>query len=586
MTPEPAGWSKLEEIKRQSRFLRGQIAQELAQPAAHFEEPTAHLLKHHGIYQQDDRDLRGLASGREGQPAERSWIMMVRVKIPGGRLTAAQWLGLSELADRLGNRTLRITNRQDVQFHGVSKHHLPQLMFAIHRLGLTTLGACGDVVRNVLACPAPLADGGIRDQLYEYAQKITAHFSPRTKAYQEIWHGLGTADDLPPAAQPGPDAQGSDVQEEPLYGPNYLPRKFKMAFGVPEDNCTDIYTNDLAFLAAVQADSIQGFQVLVGGGLGMTPADKTTFPALAQPLAFILPQDLLRLVEAVFTLFRDHGNRANRRRARLKYLVADWGMERFRQELERYYGRTLPPAQNITVTGVEHHLGWHRQSDGRWFYGLYVENGRVADREDVRLKTVLEQICRQFAPGIRLTAMMHLLITDVADEARPELEAILRNHGVRRSEEVLPVRKYSGACVALPTCGMAITESERALPAILDGVEGVLGRLGLEQLPLCIRMSGCPNGCGRPYNAEIGLVGRGKDTYALYLGGHRLGNRLAFLQDPMLGREEILPVLGRLLEGFRQLRRDNEDFGDFCARMGPEALRPLIRLEHHGPAPS
>jgi len=247
MTPEPAGWSKLEEIKRQSRFLRGQIAQELAQPAAHFEEPTAHLLKHHGIYQQDDRDLRGRSAGREGQPSERAWIMRVRVKIPGGRLTAAQWLGLSELADRLGNRTLRITNRQDVQFHGVSKHHLPQLMFAIHRLGLTTLGACGDVVRNVLACPAPLADGGIRDQLYEYAQKITAHFSPRTKAYQEIWHGLRTADDLPPAAQPGPDAQGSDVQEEPLYGPNYLPRKFKMAFGVPEDNCTDIYTNDLAF---------------------------------------------------------------------------------------------------------------------------------------------------------------------------------------------------------------------------------------------------------------------------------------------------------------------------------------------------
>jgi len=577
MSTDPTGWSKVEEIKRQSRFLRGQIAYELAQPITHFEEATVHLLKQHGIYQQDDRDLRGRPGGLEGQPADRVWIMMVRVKIPGGRLTGAQWLALSELADRFGNHTLRITNRQDVQFHGVFKHHLPHLMQGILQIGLTTFGACGDVVRNVLACPAPLADGGIRDQLYDYAQKLTAHFLPRTKAYQEIWHGMESGEEQPAAPlSAGSVAPGTDAQEEPLYGPNYLPRKFKIAFGLPEDNCTDIYTNDLAFLAVGQADGIQGFEVLVGGGLGMTPADKTTFAALAQPLAFIPPKDLLRLAEAVFCLFRDHGNRSNRRRARLKYLVADWGMDRFRQELEQYYGQTLPPPRNMTVTGVDHHLGWHRQPDGRWFYGLYVENGRVADRENVRLKTALEQICRQFAPGIRLTPMMSVLITDLAPEDRPRLEAILRSHGVRLSEEISLVRQYSGACVALPTCSMAITESERALPGILDQLEAVLTALGLAQEKIAVRMVGCPNGCGRPYNAEIGLVGRTKDKYAIYLGGSFLGDRLGFLYANMVGREEIVSRLRPVLEAFARNRAEGETFGDFCQRSGPEGLLALL----------
>lgn len=570
MPPEPNTWSKVEEIKRQSQFLRGQIAEELAQPTAHFEETTANLLKQHGIYQQDDRDRRGRQSCPEGQPAERTWMMMVRVKIAGGRLTGDQWLALSELAHRFGNQTLRITNRQDVQFHGIAKQHLPFLMQALHQGRLTTLGACGDVVRNVLACPAPLADGGLRDQLYAQAQKLTAHFLPRTKAYPEIWSGAEPSADLSADQRPG-----VDQEEEPLYGANYLPRKFKMALALPEDNCVDIYTNDLGFLAFVEAGQIRGYEVLVGGGLGMTPADKTTFAALAQPLAFIRPEELIPLAEAVVKLFRDHGNRSNRRRARLKYLLADWGMERFRQELERYYGQPLPPPQNVSVTGLDHHLGWHQQSDGRWFYGLYIENGRVADRENIRLKSALEQICRQFGPGIRLTPMMSLLITDLAPEDRPRVEAILRSHGVRLSEEVLPVRQYSGACVALPTCGLAITESERALPAILDSLEGVLASLGLERLPLCVRMTGCPNGCGRPYNAEVGLVGRAKDKYAFYLGGSPLGNRLAFLYEPMLPRQEILPVLGRLLEAFTSLQLDGEGFGDFCARIGPEALRRL-----------
>ncbi len=569
MSTDLPAWSKVEEIKRQSQFLRGQIAQELAQPTAHFDEATANLLKQHGIYQQDDRDRRG-QKGPEGQPQDRAWMMMVRVKVPGGRLTAGQWLTLSELADRFGNRTLRITNRQDVQLHGVLKQHLPALMKALHQVGLTTLGACGDVVRNVVACSAPVPDGGIRDQLYQQAQQVTAHFLPRSRAYQEIWHGTGQATDRPPVPFP----QVSQ-EEEPLYGTNYLPRKFKIGFGLPEDNCVDIYTNDLGFLAVVEGGQIRGYEVLVGGSLGMSPADKTTFAALAQPLAFIRPEQILPVAEAVVKLFRDHGNRANRRRARLKYLIADWGLQRFRQEVERYYGQPLPTPKNISVTGLEHHLGWRRQQNGGWFYGLYVENGRVADRQTGRLKSALEYICQQFGPGIRLTPMMDLLITDLASEDRPKVEAIFRQHGVRLSEEVSLVRQYSGACVALPTCGLAITESERALPGILDELEPELARLGLEGLPLAVRMTGCPNGCGRPYNAEIGLVGRAKDKYALYLGGSPLGNRLGFLYEPMIPRPEIVSLLSSLLEVFVRHRSDSECFGDFCFRIGPEALRRL-----------
>ena len=577
MSSPSTEWSKIEHLKQASQFLRGQIAQELVATKDCFEEPTANLLKQHGIYQQDDRDRRG-QPGPEGQPANRAWIMMVRVKIPGGRLSCEQWLGLLEACQRWGNQTLRITNRQDIQFHGVLKRHLPDLMKAIHQMGLTTLGACGDVARNVLACPAPVADGGIRDQLYDGAQKLTQHFLPRTKAYREIWHSAQP--DNPQKSRSFPPereiAHSPGAEEEPLYGPNYLPRKFKIALGLPEDNCVDIYTNDLGFLAAVDGRQIVGFQVLVGGGLGMTPADKRTFPALAQMLAFIQPEELLPVAEAVFRVFRDFGNRADRRRARLKYLLADWGMERFRHTVEQYYGRPLRLPRSMSVTSVDNHLGWHPQSEGRWFYGLYIENGRVADRTDGAMQTALRELAGRLRPGVRLTPMMSLLLTDISERDRGLVERILRDHGVRLSEEISLVRQYSGACVALPTCSMAITESERAIPGILDQLEAVLTALGLAQEKIAVRMAGCPNGCGRPYNAEIGLVGRGKDKYAIYLGGSFLGDRLGFLYENMVGREEIVSRLRPVLEAFARNRADGETFGDFCHRCGPEGLQALL----------
>jgi sulfite reductase (ferredoxin) len=573
MSATPSEWSKVERIKNSSRYLRGQIAEELANEQPLFEEETASLLKFHGIYQQDHRDLRGRPEA-EAQPGGRLWIMMIRVKIPGGRLTSAQWLALTECADQWGNQTLRITNRQDIQFHEVPKRHLESLIQRVRDIGLTTLGACGDVVRNVVACPAPLNDGGIRERLYADAVRVTSHLLPRSGAYREIWSGDHSAQDV----SGGKDSEASSPasqDEEPVYGTNYLPRKFKIAFSLAEDNCIDIYANDLGFLGVVEQGKLIGYQVMVGGGLGMTFADKSTFVALSQPVCLIEPDQVVPMAEAVVRLYRDHGNRANRRRARIKYLLADWGMEEFRRVLRRYFGQELRPPLPITVSHVDHHLGWHRQADGRWFYGMFVENGRVRDSDQARMKTALVEICRRLQPGIRLTPTVSLLITDIAEGDKSLVESILRDHGVRMSEEVGNVRRFSAACVALPTCGLAVTESERALPGVIDTLEKDLEDLGLKDLRLSIRMSGCPNGCGRPYNAEVGLVGRAKDRYAVFLGGSQHFDRLAFLYEPMVPRDQIAPLLARLLKVYKAHRTDGETFGDFCLRLGPERLRAL-----------
>lgn len=577
MVNPPNPPSKVEEIKLGSSLLRGRISEELALPTDHFEEATAAVLKHHGIYQQDDRDRRGRKESGEG--SGRYWIMMVRVKIPGGRLTATQWLKLSELADRYGNGTLRITNRQDIQFHGIRKENLRALVAEICSLGLTTLGACGDLVRNVLACPAPQEDGGLREALFQLARRLTDLFLPRTSAYLQVWGAPEESRWPAPEASGFPAVELPSGDEEPVYGPSYLPRKFKIAVGLPEDNCVDVFTNDLGFLAIHEAGQIRAYHVLVGGGLGMTPADSTTFPTLAQPLCIVEPGEVLPLAAAIVRLFRDYGNRSNRRRARLKYLVADWGIERFRHKVEEYYGAALGPGERVEVDIPDPHLGWHVQANGRFWYGLYVENGRVADRGTCRMKSAIAEICRRLGPGIRLTPMMSVLVTDIEGEAKPLVEEILRQHGVRLSEEISPLRQFSGACVALPTCGLAITDSERVLPAILAQLEPVMGRLGLENQPLVVHMTGCPNGCGRPYNAEVGLVGRAKDRYAIYLGGAPQGTRLGFLFADLVRRDKIAPLVTALLEVYAERRSGTECFGDFCFRLGAEALRRLVPVD-------
>jgi len=563
---EPADISALEKLKASSNYLRGSVAAELADPGDTFREETVQILKHHGMYQQDNRDLRGAKDAR-GNKLGKAYSLMVRVKLPGGKLTAEQLLAQLDLCDDLGSGTARITDRQDIQLHGVLKRNVREMIRRIHEVELTTLGACGDVERNVLCCPAPFRRDPIRALMQELACRVSDHLLPRTTAYHEIWL---TDPDSGEKERIAGGAEGQEV--EPFYGPTYLPRKFKTAFALAEDNCVDVYANDLGFLAVSENGKLAGFNVLVGGGFGVTPSNARTFPAVAKRMALVSPDDVLEVATAVIKVHRDFGNRSDRKRARIKYLVADWGLERFKAKVEEYFGRPLPPPHPQDVSGVEDHLGWHEQGDGRWFYGLNVENGRIADRDGWQLKSALREVCRTYRPGIGLTAHQSILFADVRPEDRAGIEGILVRHGVRLSEEVSCVRRWSMACVALPTCPLAITESERALPGVLNRLEGELARLGLDNERFTVRMIGCPNGCARPYNADIGLVGKTVGKYTLYLGGRLLGDRLAFLYKDLVRLEEIVPTLVPVLTRFKNDRNPGETLGDFCHRIGSGGL--------------
>jgi len=561
---EPSG---VEKVKAASDGLRGSLQEELANPLDHFDEDAALILKHHGMYQQDNRDLRG-AKDAQGNRLGKVYSLMVRVKIPGGRLSAEQLVAQLDLCDELGNGTARITDRQDIQLHGILKRNVREAIRRLNQAQLTTLGACGDVVRNVLCCPAPFRNDAARGAMQELASRVSNHLLPRTRAYQEIWLGETTPPDKSTESSAGPDVQSDNHDVEPIYGNVYLPRKFKIAFGLVEDNCVDAYANDVGFLAIRSGNrQIAGYNVVVGGGFGVTPSNKRTFPAVAQPVAFVQPDEVIDLATAVVKVFRDFGNRSDRKRARLKYLIADWGLDRFKAKLEEYLGRRLTPPDPQDAAGCEDHLGWHEQGDGRWFFGLFVENGRIADRDGFRLKSALREICRIYRPGIMLTPQQNILFSDISSEDRSGLEAILRDHGVKLPDEVSLARRWSMACVALPTCGLAITEAERVLPGIMDQLEIAIKDAGLEGEIFTVRMTGCPNGCARPYNADIGLVGKTLGKYTIFLGGRLLGNRLAYLFKDLVPQNEIVPTLAPILKRFKAERLENETLGDFCYRV-------------------
>jgi sulfite reductase (ferredoxin) len=562
-TPKP---SSVEKIKAASNYLRGNIAQELGNQEPAFTEETVQLLKHHGMYQQDDRDLRGTKDAG-GNRLGKAYSMMVRVKIPGGRLTGEQFLAQLDLCEQWGNGGLRLTDRQCIQFHGVLKRNVKEAVRRINEVQLTTLGACGDVERNVLCCPACYRNDPVREEIYRTADRLAKHLLPRTTAYHELW-----LTDLETGREElaGGGKEGHVI--EPLYGATYLPRKFKTAIALPDDNCIDVYVNDLALLAITEGRTIIAYNVLVGGSFGVTPSNKNTFPAIARPLASIRPEQVVDVAEAIIRVQRDFGDRSNRKRARMKYLIADWGLERFKAKVEEYYGRPLPEPRPVRIHGVDDHLGWHDQGDGRWFYGLNVENGRVVDRDGLTLKTALREICRQYRPAIRLTAQQSILFGDIAPEDREGLEAILRAHGVKFHDEISNARRWSMACVALPTCPLSVTEAERVMPDLVSQFEQELQRLGLAEERFSIRMTGCPNGCSRPYNADIGLVGKTAGKYTIFLGGRLLGDRLNFLYKDLVPLEEIVPTLAPVLTYFRENRLPGETLGDFCHRKGPADL--------------
>ena len=571
--------SKVEAIKLASDFLKVQVGAEAFNGLSHFSEDAATVLKFHGSYQQDDRDHRTLLK-REGK--EKAYSMMVRVRMPGGKCTAGQYLAVDELARTVGNGTIRITTRQEFQLHGIPKGDMGAMIRRINEVLLSTLAACGDVERNVLACPAPIRDGA-RDAIQKDADAFTAHFAPRSTGYYDVWlDGEKVDNPLLPAPGPIRVPTPGDDPVEPIYGRAYLPRKFKTAIALPEDNCTDVLANDLGYLAIVEAGELVGYNVLVGGGLGTTPSAEKTFPALARPLCYVDRADFLAVGEAVMKVYRDHGNRSDRKRARLKYLVHDWGVPAFRAKVEEYLGHPLMDPKDVAVTDVDDHLGWHEQGDGQLFLGLPVENGRIKDDGDFRLLSFLRAFFARYQTPSRMTCQQSILLADLEPSWRLEIEAMLESHGVARVERYSTVRRWSMACPAMPTCGLAVTEAERALPTIMDRLEAELEALGLESDRITVRMTGCPNGCARPYNADIGLVGRsatrnpdgtpGPGTYTVFLGGRAIGDRLNAEFKDYVPFDQVVPELVPILARYKADRLEGETFGDFCHRVGVGAL--------------
>jgi sulfite reductase (ferredoxin) len=586
--------SPLETLKAESNYLVGQIPQDLADPTDHVSKGSTQLLKHHGTYQQDDRERRGEARAAGGPAKAKFYSFMVRTAIPGGRLTSDQLLAELDLCDEVGNTTLRITTRQGLQLHGVLKQDLKQAIARINEVQLTTLAACGDVKRNVMCSPCPYNGDPVHAQMQALADEFAERLKPQTQAYHQIWLSDGETGETQLASSFSNGAKGdsplftnegqqwgvADIRKkgtvpdpvEPIYGPTYLPRKFKIAIALPGDNSADIYANDVGLLAICENWNVVGYNVLVGGGFGVTPSAKKTFPAVAIPLCYVSAEHVVDLVIAIVKVQRDFGNRADRKVARMKYLIHDWGISRFKDKIEEYYGNALEPVKAVGVHGFNDGLGWHEQGDGRLFYGLNIENGRVKDTDTMQLKTALREICTTLRLPLRLTPHQGIIFCDVAPEDRGRLEEILRRHGVPLSEDISSVRRWSMACPALPTCGLAVAESERILPSIIDELEAELAKLGLENEVFTTRMTGCPNGCARPYNSDVGLVGKTKDKYTIFLGGRLLGDRLNFIYKDLVPTDRVVPTLVPVLRLFQEGRHDGETFGDFCHRVGKDEL--------------
>jgi sulfite reductase beta subunit-like hemoprotein len=537
--------SKVEVAKREGRRLRGTIAEQLHDGGSHFGGDDVTLLKFHGTYQQDDRDARK----RRDTSAEKEYAFMVRVALPAGALDAEQYLALEEVADRWANGTLRVTTRQGFQFHGVLKRDLKATIAQVNHRLMTTLAACGDVSRNVMGCPAPV-DDEVHQAVRAAARGIAERLRPASKAYYEIWLDG--------------EKQVATEEEEPFYGDVYLPRKFKTGVALASDNCVDIWSQDVGLVAIVDGRAVRGFNVLVGGGLGMThhKADTT-----AQPLGFVPAEHAVEAVRIVAGIFRDHGNRADRRHARLKYLLAEWGMERFRDEFQRRADFPLAAAVELPALPYHDHLGRHRQPDGRWFYGVFVQSGRITDTGGPRLRTALHRIVSRLRPGLRLTGQQNVLLTDLDDSGVKAVETILREHGVTPAHELSAARRFSMACPALPTCGLAVADSERAIPEVLDRFEAELTALGLRDEPLTIRMTGCPNGCARPYTADIAFVGRSLGLYNVYVGGGLGGDRVVDLLRADVRLDELLDAVRPLLVRWAAERAPGEGLSDFYQRL-------------------
>jgi sulfite reductase (ferredoxin) len=539
----------VEEIKSESHALRGTIEETLRSESSHFSDEEYQLLKFHGTYQQDDRDQR---TARKKENLDKAWMFMVRSKLPGGALTAEQYLAHDRIAGDLGNGTLRITTRQGFQLHGVLKGDLKSCIERINDSGITTWGACGDVVRNTTGSPSPFKDEAHQDA-QRLAKEISDAFLAKTRAYAEIWLN-------------GESLNRETDEPEPIYGKVYLPRKFKIGIAIPPRNDIDIYTNDLGFIAHLENGKVTGYTVVAGGGFGMTHGKTETFPALAQPLFFIPRESAVRAAIAVVTAQRDHGNRSDRKQARLKYLITERGIDWFREEVLKRLNVPVDPPKKVHWRTVSDAYGWHEQGDGKLFCTLWIEEGRIKDTEQRQWRSAFRELAEQFGFPIRLTTNCNIIFHDIDPSLKRQVTRVLTDHGIPRPEDLTETRRLGQACVALPTCGLALAESERVFHLVLDKIDEVLKELDLTKEPILVRMTGCPNGCARPYNADIAFVGRAPGKYAFYVGGSVTGERLAGLHEKTIAIEDIPAKVRELLGEFVENRRRNETFTSYWGR--------------------
>jgi sulfite reductase (ferredoxin) len=566
--------SKVEGIKERSNFLREPVATELLQETTHFTEDAIQILKFHGSYQQDNRDNRV-----KGQ--EKDYQFMIRTRSPGGFIPPELYLTLDRLSEEYGNHTLRVTTRQGFQIHGILKKNLKPTMAAVIRNMGSTLGACGDLNRNVMAPPAPYKNRPEYQYTWEYANNIADLLTPQTGAYYEIWldgEKVISAEENPAVkAARQRNINGTNIpdKEEPIYGEHYMPRKFKIAVTVPGDNSIDLYTQDVSLVVITnERGELQGFNVLAGGGLGRTHNKEETFARMADAIGYVEKDDVYDLVKAIVATQRDYGDRTDRRHARMKYLLNDWGVEKFQKTVEGYFGKKLAAYKPLPAFKYHDYLGWNEQGDGKLFLGISIENGRIKDEGNFRLKTVLREIVQQFSLPMRLTANHNIIIAEIEPQQKQAIEQLLDQHGIQITPEgIEPLVRYSMACPSLPTCGLAITESERALPGIIDRIRALLNQLGLEQEHFVVRSTGCPNGCARPYMAELGFVGSAPEAYQVWLGGSPDQTRLAQPYTDRMSIHELESFLEPIFVYFKQERKTGEGFGDFCDRVGFDAIR-------------
>lgn len=551
--PHDRAHSDVEDIKCNSNYLRGSLEETLKDPiTGSIPEDDNRLMKHHGSYMQDDRDLR---TERNKQKLEPAYQFMLRVRASGGVVTPEQWLMMDSISHKYGNDTIRLTTRQSFQLHGVLKWNLKNTIREVNESLLSTLAACGDVNRNVMCNPNPY-QSDVHAQVYDWACKVSDHLDPKTRAYHEIWLDEEKIID------------SNEVEPEPIYGAVYLPRKFKIGIAVPPSNDVDVFSQDLGFIAVVENDVLLGFNVSVGGGMGMTHGDDKTYPQVSKVIGFCTPEQMIDVAEKTVTIQRDYGDRAVRKHARFKYTIDDRGLQWFVDELHERLGWQLQTARPFHFDHNGDRYGWVKGSNGKSHLTLFIQNGRIMDDGDYQLMTGLREIAKIHDGDFRLTANQNLIIGNVSSRKKKKIEELIERHQLTAGAHYSALRRNSMACVSLPTCGMAMAEAERYLPELIDKIEPILEEAGLRDEDIVIRMTGCPNGCARPALAEISFIGKAPGKYNMYLGGSFTGHRLNKLYKENIGEEEILNSLRPMVNQYAKERITGEHFGDFVIRAG------------------